>query len=366
MSPQCDANRLTAVVTWSIGFINQGKNMISTQAIDRTSTNEGISIIEEDSQEAGFRFSVIWGLIALASIVLLGIFVPSGLMLLGFLAVIVSTHEAGHYFAAKRGGILPTEFFWGFGPEVISFEKNGCRYGIKVLALGGYVKLEGMANSSELPDGFKEEDTFRSASHRARLWTILAGPAVNLVSAFTAFMVVALMKGESFLSSILKGFEGTWFVIVVTVEALGGLVTNIGGYTNSIFGDLSDTPVRFASFLVQANISQNVVNNGISPSLFWFGILSCAIGILNLLPLPPLDGFHAFAAVTEGIVQKVFKKENYKFNSKKFLPVAYVTVAALILLSLSALIMDYRSFRNGEFVIEQSMSQEVKVKNEKI
>ena len=58
------------------------------------------------------------------------------------------SHELGHLLLARRAGMKPTEFFWGFGPEVFAIEHNGCRYGLKALFLGGYVKLWGMTPTS--------------------------------------------------------------------------------------------------------------------------------------------------------------------------------------------------------------------------
>ncbi|MGB5757762.1 MAG: site-2 protease family protein, partial [Acidimicrobiales bacterium] len=127
-----------------------------------------------------------WLAATVVSLVGLGLLAPSGLYLIGFLGVIIITHEVGHFVVARRSGMVPTELFWGFGPEVVAVRIGGCRYGIKALFLGGYVKLEGLTPTSVVPDGFAEPGTYRAASHRGRLATILAGPTVNLVTAFVA------------------------------------------------------------------------------------------------------------------------------------------------------------------------------------
>ena len=92
----------------------------------------------------------------------------------------------------------------------------------------------------------------------------------------------------------------------------------------------------------RAQISSEVVDLGVNASLLWLGILSCAVGVINLLPLPPLDGSHAFVATVEGIGQKLFPNRNIQFNVTRLVPLAYLTVGVLVLLSLSALVLDIR------------------------
>ncbi|MGB5757327.1 MAG: site-2 protease family protein, partial [Acidimicrobiales bacterium] len=101
-------------------------------------------------------------------------------------------------------------------------------------------------------------------------------------------------------------------------------------------------PVRFLSPVGQADISRQAVDLGLGASLQWFGILACAVGAINLLPLPPLDGSHAVVAAAEGFVQRVTGDRSIRFNVARLLPLAYATVGLLVALSISALILDVR------------------------
>ncbi|MEH7460913.1 RIP metalloprotease RseP [Bacillus thuringiensis] len=56
---------------------------------------------------------------------------------------LVFFHELGHLYFAKRAGILCREFAIGFGPKLYSFEKNETVYTIRLLPLGGYVRMAG-------------------------------------------------------------------------------------------------------------------------------------------------------------------------------------------------------------------------------
>lgn len=52
-------------------------------------------------------------------------------------------HELGHFVVAKRAGILCREFAIGFGPKVLSFKKGETLYTIRLLPIGGFVRMAG-------------------------------------------------------------------------------------------------------------------------------------------------------------------------------------------------------------------------------
>ncbi|MEI5906208.1 RIP metalloprotease RseP [Bacillus spongiae] len=56
---------------------------------------------------------------------------------------LVFFHELGHFIFAKRAGILVREFAIGFGPKVFSYKKEETVYTIRLLPLGGFVRMAG-------------------------------------------------------------------------------------------------------------------------------------------------------------------------------------------------------------------------------
>lgn len=56
---------------------------------------------------------------------------------------LVFFHELGHLIFAKRAGILCREFAIGMGPKILSFKKNDTLYTIRLLPIGGYVRMAG-------------------------------------------------------------------------------------------------------------------------------------------------------------------------------------------------------------------------------
>jgi regulator of sigma E protease len=57
--------------------------------------------------------------------------------------VLVTIHEWGHYYFAKRAGILVREFAIGFGPKIFSYKKGETRYTLRLLPIGGFVRMAG-------------------------------------------------------------------------------------------------------------------------------------------------------------------------------------------------------------------------------
>lgn len=69
---------------------------------------------------------------------------------------LVFFHELGHLIFAKRAGILCREFAIGFGPKIFTVKKNETVYTIRLLPLGGFVRMAGEdVESVELKPGFR-------------------------------------------------------------------------------------------------------------------------------------------------------------------------------------------------------------------
>lgn len=103
-----------------------------------------------------------------------------------FLLLII-THEMGHFLVAKRNGVKAEEFGIFFPPKLWGKKmKGGWDFTINALPLGGFVKLKGEHDSDT------EKGSFGAASDWAKAKIMLAGVAVNLVTALALFTILAL------------------------------------------------------------------------------------------------------------------------------------------------------------------------------
>ena len=96
--------------------------------------------------------------------------------------LMVVGHEFGHFVTAKRAGLLVTDFFVGFGPVVWATTVGETRYGLRLLPLGGYVKVPGMTWGEPLASEL-EGRTYRAASYPRKVLFASAGSLTHMVMA---------------------------------------------------------------------------------------------------------------------------------------------------------------------------------------
>ena len=104
-------------------------------------------------------------------------------------SVIVLFHELGHFLLAKRNGIAVTEFSLGMGPRLLSTEKGGTRYSLKLFPIGGSCMMVGEDEDDD------SEGSFNNASVWARISVVAAGPIFNFILAFVFAMIITSVEG---------------------------------------------------------------------------------------------------------------------------------------------------------------------------
>jgi membrane-associated protease RseP (regulator of RpoE activity) len=114
-------------------------------------------------------------------------------MIIGFILMII-IHEGGHFVAARAFGMKVTEFFVGFGPMLWSTQRGETEYGVKLIPLGGYVRIIGM-NPFEDVEPDEEGRTYRQAPFWQKSIVILAGIASHFVVALALLWFVVVVWG---------------------------------------------------------------------------------------------------------------------------------------------------------------------------
>lgn len=105
------------------------------------------------------------------------------------LFVLILTHEAGHFLAAKAVGIKVDQFSIGFGPEITGWTRGETRYSLKWILAGGSVKIAGMNPEEEL----SEEDlprSYKKAAYWKRTLVIIAGSGANILVALIILYLI--------------------------------------------------------------------------------------------------------------------------------------------------------------------------------
>lgn len=121
------------------------------------------------------------------------------------LTIVVFFHELGHYLVGRWCGIKADVFSVGFGPELIGrTDRNGTRWKLSLIPLGGYVKFRGDENATSLPTGsgaaaLSDEErvgSFPGAALWRRAATVAAGPVANFILAIAIFAVMFSVNGR--------------------------------------------------------------------------------------------------------------------------------------------------------------------------
>ena len=121
------------------------------------------------------------------------------------ITILVFVHEFGHYIVARWCKVRVEIFSVGFGKEIFGWtDKNGTRWKIASIPLGGYVKMFGEGDAIIRDEDSQSEREMTEAerkvsfyhkrlSHRA--YIVAAGPAINFIFAILAFAILFFAVG---------------------------------------------------------------------------------------------------------------------------------------------------------------------------
>lgn len=116
------------------------------------------------------------------------------------LGVLVTVHEFGHFWVARRCGVKVLRFSIGFGRAVKTWVgKDGTEYVIAPIPLGGYVKMLGqedtsVADASQISESDKQQ-SFSCKPLWQRMAIVAAGPVANFLLAIAVFWVINVSYG---------------------------------------------------------------------------------------------------------------------------------------------------------------------------
>ena len=218
-------------------------------------------------------------------------------LILGFLLLItpvVYFHELGHYWVARKAGVVVDVFSIGFGPELYGWTaKSGTRWRLSAIPLGGYVKMRGDDNAASTPsaNSHTADGSFSNASLYWRMAIVGAGPAANFILGILLFAVVYMSVGKQIIPAVIGE------VIPNMPAASAGMmpgdkVLKIDGIGVRDFNDMRslvvESPGKTLSFVVQRDSSE--LKFFITPESQFNDQLQIDIGVLGVKS-PPVGKF---------------------------------------------------------------------------
>jgi regulator of sigma E protease len=128
------------------------------------------------------------------------------------LSILVFVHEWGHYIVARMCGVRVETFSIGFGKEIWGInDKNGTRWKLSLIPMGGYVKLFGDLDPASVKHKEGEEDktghirphtaaerkqAFYAQSVAKRSAIVFAGPLINYIFAIILLAGLYMTQGQ--------------------------------------------------------------------------------------------------------------------------------------------------------------------------
>ncbi|MCP1647320.1 sigma E protease regulator RseP [Pseudomonas sp. GD04087] len=133
------------------------------------------------------------------------------------LGVLVTFHEFGHFWVARRCGVKVLRFSVGFGTPLVRWhDRQGTEFVVAAIPLGGYVKMlderEGDVPAELLDRAFNRKTVFQ------RIAIVAAGPVANFLLAILFFWVLAMLGSQQ-----IKPIIGS--VVADSPAALAGLAS---------------------------------------------------------------------------------------------------------------------------------------------
>ncbi|ANC04683.1 zinc metallopeptidase RseP [Pseudomonas putida] len=111
------------------------------------------------------------------------------------LGVLVTFHEFGHFWVARKCGVKVLRFSVGFGTPLVRWhDRHGTEFVVAAIPLGGYVKMLD-EREGEVPPALVDQ-SFNRKSVGQRIAIVAAGPIANFLLAILFFWVVAMLGSQ--------------------------------------------------------------------------------------------------------------------------------------------------------------------------
>lgn len=218
------------------------------------------------------------------------------------LAIVVTIHEFGHYIFARMMHVRVKRvqlFFFSWytykpKPAVYNPNKTSWRdteYSLGWLPFGGYTSYT-INPYGKLGD----HDTYYNTKPAwRRLMISIAGVLFNLLTAIVIYSIIIMMSGGDvgygFMHELSAALD---FILMAVSHTVAGIFAMMGMH----FGTHTPSPSNYEL------IQEFLITSSEHPLMMYIANLSVVLAIINILPIPPLDGGQAVFEIYEMITGK--------------------------------------------------------------
>ncbi|OGG92796.1 hypothetical protein A2609_03315 [Candidatus Kaiserbacteria bacterium RIFOXYD1_FULL_47_14] len=220
------------------------------------------------------------------------------------IVVLIIVHEFGHLVVAKLSGMRVDEFGLGYPPRAAVIGKiKGTLFTLNWLPFGGFVKIFGEDS------GENGAHSFTSRPRILQALVLIAGIAMNLIFAliiFTGLLMTPhwvsdheIVAPLPLASAFIKAAGVTYDITVATSIGLAHFFSSIFTFS----ADLSQVagPVGIVGVIGSAS------TQGLGYLLYLVAIISINLALINLIPIPALDGGRLLFVIIESIIRRPIK-----------------------------------------------------------
>ena len=247
-------------------------------------------------------------------------------------SVSIGLHEGAHLLVARLCGARISQYFIGFGPRLWQRRIRDTEVSLRLLPfVGGAVEIH--------------PDDEPKVSHRSWLAIAIAGPLANILFGW------GLLFGASVVADqvpVAEAFPTTTEQTTSMIGLTTGTVTRLPELvTDNVHaaagGETPEDENRLLSPVSMVQLGNGASDaGGFALLLRFVAVINIALGVMNLLPIPPLDGslvaIHALEGIAGRLSGRVVKVPRVLFQS-----VAYGFTGVLLFAMTAAMIVDITS-----------------------
>ncbi|MCF7917745.1 site-2 protease family protein [Candidatus Gracilibacteria bacterium] len=281
------------------------------------------------------------------------------LSILAFLvifSVLILVHEFGHFYVARKSGVKVEEFGLGMGKCLWKKKVGEVDYTLNAVPFGGFVRMLGEEEESGDPRSF----------NKAKLWKrmaiTLAGICMNFMLTIISFTILFTIGTNPILiteQDVTKAQEQGLLVLGDTLDENGKrdvleihpiqkpfpqsfvfAITESWRISKAIIQKAGEIPVKLiterkfpegiAGPIGIAEITHKVVPLGFFAVLKLMALLSLSLGVMNLLPIPALDGGRFLFQIIELVT---FRRPPEKWENAIHLTGYFLLMGLLVLIT---------------------------------
>ena len=193
-------------------------------------------------------------------------------------------HEFGHFISSKVLGVKVNEFSIGMGPALFKRQKGETLLAVRLFPIGGYCALEGETSEDVEADKI-DPRSFLNQPFFNKVIILIAGSFMNVLFCVILLVGVYLSLGVPFIASVKSSLALTGY--------LGASIFQ--GFKLIFSGAVSKDDVM--GIVGMASLVSEQAKTGLLDVTYLMAMLSVNLGIMNMLPIPALDGGRIFILI---------------------------------------------------------------------